>query len=156
MDEIIKDDSKNQILKLKKGLNIDKKTKQPIVRNCSVFDIPSMIWSSTSFDHFYFLDTQSRQKISFVEFSKNKNNFEYLKDFQRLNDYQPFVNIYNSKTGDIFQLNKGFIHGLFDQEEEPTQNFEFLAENNDFEIDFSDPAALMRRQKKILETIHKH
>jgi hypothetical protein len=55
------------------------------------------------------------------------------------------VNIYNSKTGDIFQINKGFIFGLFDQEEEPTTNFEFLAENSDFEIDFSDPAALMRR-----------
>ena len=55
-------------------------------------------------------------------------------------------------TGDILQLDKEFIHCHFDQVEEPTQNFEFLAENNDFDIDLSDPA----RQKKILESIHKH
>ena len=68
--DIIQDDSKKQILKLKKGLNIDKKTKQPMVKNCTIFDIPSMIWSSPTFDHFYFMETEKnqgvlRQKISF-------------------------------------------------------------------------------------------
>ena len=91
------------------------------------------MWFSNDFDCFYFNDdAASRKTISFGEFSKNKNNFEYLKEFNRLNDYQPCVNIYNSKTKDIIQVNKGFIYNLFDDEDEDQANdsgkFEFLAD----------------------------
>jgi len=54
-------------------------------------------------------------------------------------------------------VNKGFIFGLYDQDEEESGNkFEYLAENTELMnegIDFSDPDALLRRQKRILESI---
>jgi hypothetical protein len=83
-----------------------------------------------------------------------------LKEFHQLNDYKPTVCIYNSKTGDIIEINKGFINGLQDEEIESnseTNKFEFLA--NDLTVDntdFSDPASLLRRQRKLLERINIH
>lgn len=125
------------------------------------------MWFSPDFDHFYFEEDKSakfsqgvaRQKISFSEFAKNKSNFKFLQEFNRLNDYQPNIRIFNSKTKDILKVNKGFIYGLFDQEEETdTSKYEYLADNkelmNDI-VDFTDPAALLRRQKRILESIEK-
>ena len=114
---------KKQLQKLKKGATLNKQTKQIMVKNCSLFDIPHLLWAVSSFDHFYFMEENSkqaqlRQKISFTEFSKNRGNFEFLKEFNRLNDYQPHVFIQNSNTGDIIQVNKGFIYSLFDQDDE--------------------------------------
>jgi hypothetical protein len=52
-------------------------------------------------------------------------------------------------TKDVFTINKGFIYGLFDQDEAEEENkFQHLADNNELAndiVDFSDPAALMRR-----------
>jgi len=59
------------------------------------------------------------------------------------------------------QVNKGFIMGMTDDEEVESSEenkYSFLA-NEEFSaegIDFSDPAALLKRQKAILEAIHKH
>ena len=73
------------------------------------------------------------------------------------------MNIYNSRSKDIFKINKGFVFGLFDSNdgEGDSQNdnkYSFLADNqeimNDI-VDFTDPAALMRRQQRILESIEK-
>jgi len=103
-----------------------------------------------------------RQKISFLEFEKNRSNYEYVKEFFRLNDYQPHVHLLNSKSGDVIQVNKGFIHGLVDDEDaegESDTKFEFLATESQQDIgdiDFQDPAALLRRQRKILERIKNH
>lgn len=79
----------------------------------------------------------------------NKSNRQYIKEFYRLNDYKPNINVYNSVTKDVFTINKGFIYGLFDQDEAEEENkFQHLADNNELAndiVDFSDPAALMRR-----------
>jgi hypothetical protein len=57
-------------------------------------------------------------------------------------------------------VNKGFVHNMLDSEDTGDQNkFHYLAEEEQFsatEIDFGDPAALLRRQKAILEAIQKH
>jgi hypothetical protein len=143
---------KKQFLEMKKSHTVTK-SKQVAMR-CSVFDIPSLLWHSNNIDSFYFFD-KMRQKVGFQEFSKNRQNFKFLQEFNGLNDYSPHVNVFNSKTGDVIQVHKGFIQGLYDQEDDQDSDkkYEFLAEANDDMIDFSDPAALMRRQKKILEKI---
>lgn len=118
-----------------------------MISRCSIFDICNQIWYSDSFDHFYM--TAGRKQISFKEFALIKANYEFLEEFDRLNEYKPHINILNSATKDIFTVNKGFIYGLFDDDNEQEENkFQHLAENNELAndiIDFSDPAALMRR-----------
>lgn len=52
--------------------------------------------------------------MSFEEYSKNRDNFEFLKEFNKLNDYQPYICLQNSKTGDVFQVNKGFAYNMLD------------------------------------------
>ena len=143
---------RKQFMEMKKSYTLTK-SKQVALR-CSVFDIPSLLWHSNNIDSFYFFD-KMRQKVGFQEFSKNRQNFKFLQEFNGLNDYSPHVNVLNSKTGDVIQVNKGFIQGLYDQDDDQDEDkkYEFLAEANDDMIDFSDPAALMRRQKKILEKI---
>ena len=66
--------------------------------------------------------TVSRKQLSFKEFALNKANHIFLQEFNRLNEYQPHINIFNSVTKDIFTVNKGFIYGLFDQDEEEEEN----------------------------------
>jgi len=59
-------------------------------------------------------------------------------------------------------VNKGFIYGLLDQDdgaEEEGNKYDFLSQTDELggdSVDFQDPAALLRRQKKILEKIEKH
>jgi len=53
-------------------------------------------------------------------------------------------------TGDCFQVNKGFVTGTTDDDEETSDEnkYKFLAESEEFsakDIDFSDPTALLRR-----------
>lgn len=99
--------------------------------------------------------------IKFADFAKNRSNFEYVKEFNRLNCYEPYYVLRNSVTGDLFQVNKGFVMGMTDDdsaESSEENKYSFLAEN-EFSaegIDFSDPGALLKRQKAILEAIHKH
>lgn len=82
-----------------------------------------------------------------------------MKEFNRLNDYNPHLNIYNSLTGDVIQINKGFIYGMLtddEPEQDSSSKFDFLADNAELAaeyVDFTDPASLMRRQKRILEKI---
>lgn len=50
------------------------------------------------------------------------------------------------------------MHKMYDEEEKET-DFSFLADNESLlteDTDFSDPASLIRRQKKIIENIEKH
>ena len=99
-----------------------------MVTKCTVFDICNQIWYGENFDHFYFVEDKksnmavARKQISFREFSLNKASLDYVQEFNRLNDYQPHINIYNSVTKDILTVNKGFIYGLFDQDEEEQEN----------------------------------
>ena len=114
----------------------------------SVFDMPAQFWQS-GLDAFYFRDFP-HASITFAEFSKNRDNFEFLKEFNRLNNYQPSYWLRHSVTGDCFQVNKGFVMGTTDDDEEGSDEnkYKFLAESEEFsakDIDFSDPAALLRR-----------
>lgn len=52
--------------------------------------------------------------MSLQEFGKNKNNYEFVQEFNRLNEYNAHLNLYNSLTGDVIQVNKGFIYGMND------------------------------------------
>ena len=74
------DSSKQQIMRIKKGY-------KESMAKCTIFDICHLIWFSPDFDHFYFIEEKSttkysqgvsRQKISFGEFAKNKNNFQFI------------------------------------------------------------------------------
>jgi hypothetical protein len=141
------------IINLKKTL-----TTKPISETCgevtqmktSVFDIPTQFWSCGFFDTFYF-KANPHAGIKLSEYAKNRDNFEYVKEFNRLNCYAPTYCLRNSITGDIIQVNKGFIMGMTDADEENTSQeenkYSFLA-SEEFSaegIDFSDPAALLKR-----------
>ena len=56
--------------------------------------------------------------MSLQEFGKNKNNYEFVQEFNRLNEYNAHLNLYNSMTGDVIQVNKGFIYGMNDDNQE--------------------------------------
>lgn len=124
-----------------------------------IFEIPLLFWQS-GFDTFYFKQNPF-MSIKFADFAKNRSNFEYVKEFNRLNCYEPHYVLRNSVTGDLFQVNKGFVMGMTDDDSTETNEenkYSFLAEN-EFSaegIDFSDPGALLKRQKAILQAIHKH
>ena len=101
----------------------------------NVFEVPVQFWQS-GIDQFYFKDFPHKV-ITFQEFAKNRVNFEYIKEFNKLNSYQPTYCVKNSVSGDIFQVNKGFIMGMSDEEEElgVSQNgnkYSFLAEGEQF------------------------
>jgi len=51
---------KKQLMKLKKNATINKQSKQTVItKNCTIFDIPYLLWSLRSFDHFYFIGENS-------------------------------------------------------------------------------------------------
>ncbi len=120
----------------------------------SVFEIPVQFWSE-QIDTFYFKD-HPYASIKFSDFAKNRENFEYLKEFNRLNNYAPTYCLRHSQTGDIYQVNKGFIMNMTEDDSTDEENkYSFLADS-EFSaegIDFSDPGALLKRQKAILEAI---
>jgi hypothetical protein len=131
-----------------------------VMAKLPVFEVPAEFWQS-GVDTFYFKE-YPYASIKFTDFAKNRENFEYVKEFNTLNCYQPYYLLRNSVTGDLFQVNKGFIQGMTDEEEPMSSSeenkYSFLA-GEEFSaegIDFSDPGALLKRQKAILEAIHKH
>lgn len=145
---------KKEIVSLKKSLvikrsKIDDSTQTQL--KTSVFDIPVKFWQS-GLDSFHFRDFP-HSSIKFSEFAKNRENYEYVKEFNRLNSYQPTYMLKNSVTGDLFQVNKGFVMGVADDDEpsdlqSDENKYSFLAEGDQFsakDIDFSDPTALLRR-----------
>lgn len=50
-----------------------------------IFEVPQLFWQS-GFDTFYFKENPF-MSIKFVDFAKNRSNFEYVKEFNRLNCY---------------------------------------------------------------------
>ena len=51
----------------------------------SIFDVPAQFWQS-GIDSFHFKDFP-HSAIKFSEFSKNRDNFEFIKEFNKLNSY---------------------------------------------------------------------
>ena len=66
----------------------------------NLFEVPTQFWLS-GFDTFYFRDFP-HSSIKFSDFGKNRDNFEYVKEFNKLNSYQPYYCLMNSTTGDYF------------------------------------------------------
>ena len=169
MNEVIEEVSKlsKELINIKKQMVIKNGNKYggsesdiSTMAKVSIFEVPLQFWQ-TGFDTFYFKD-YPYASIKFTDFAKNRENFEYVKEFNRLNSYQPHYVLRNSVTGDLFQVNKGFVMGMTDDDSSDSMSeenkYSFLAES-EFSaegIDFSDPGALLKRQKAILEAIHKH
>ena len=82
---------KPALLALKKTLTV--KHDQQQVKT-DVFLLPKQFWQS-GFDEFYFKEHPTKQ-ISFAEFAKNRDNYEYVKEFNKLNGYMPTFCIRNA------------------------------------------------------------
>jgi hypothetical protein len=80
----------------------------------TLFEVPTQFWQS-GLDTFYFRENP-HSSIKFSDFAKNRSNYEYIKEFNRLNCYQPTYCFRNSVTGDLFQVNKGFVLGMTDDD----------------------------------------
>lgn len=95
-----------------------------------MLDVPSEFWHS-GLDSFYFKDSAGLKSISFKDFAKNRDNYEYIKEFNKMNKYAPHYCLLNSATGDFIQVNKGFVEGIIDQEDDTNNDFNkyhYLAE----------------------------
>ena len=86
------------MLSIKKTLTFTKQ--KQLIAKCSIFDLPALIFYQDYFDHFSFTAGHEttgkkgagsqqmalRDKVSFVEFKKNRGNFQFMKDFNTWND----------------------------------------------------------------------
>ena len=117
---------------------------------CNLFDMPSELFMA-DFQAF----KVGKRTVTFNEYQQQRGNYEFLKEFNALNQNSPFVTIVNSCQDEV-TVNKGFL-GLEDQDDlepEGQEKFSFLADDTfDSQFDFSDPASLMLRQKKVLKAI---
>ena len=87
---------KSTILALKSAMKLRKEGKQDAYDiKASITDLPSEFFRS-NFDAFYF--TSNDSSMSFQEYADNRDNFEFLKEFNRLNELQPHVYLMNTKT----------------------------------------------------------
>ena len=77
--------------------------------------------------------------MSFDEYALNKHNYEFLKEFNRLNNNDHSVHLINKETGDLIELNKRFLMDMIDQDNENDlenkNSYRFLSEGSDFELD---------------------
>lgn len=72
--------------------------------------------------------------MSFSEFGKQRDNFEFIKAFNQKNQNQPTVWLKDltNKHQDAIQINKGWLWQMFDSEQcedADDNNYEFLASN---------------------------
>lgn len=110
---------KKEIMNLKKQLVIKTSSTDDsthVVAKTTLFEVPAKFWQS-GIDTFVFKDFP-HASIKFNDFAKNRSSFEYIKEFNKLNCYQPTYLLKNSVTGDTFQVNKGFVMGMTDDDED--------------------------------------
>jgi len=72
-----------------------------------VFDIPRLLWKS-GFDAF-----SMSKVVTFEEYSAQRGNPDFVRDFNLMCSQSPYVTILNSKTGDRASIHKGFLHEMF-------------------------------------------
>jgi hypothetical protein len=96
---------KKQILQ--KGKNLEIKA--------NIFCIPCEVWQWSGFDSFCFRAKDS--SMPFTEYAANRNNYEFMKEFNTLNENQAHLVLLNSKTGDKMQVNKGFLKNIMDSDD---------------------------------------
>ena len=140
----------------RKKVSRDKKT-QALELHSNVFDFPPFLWDA--FDRFVFAKGPA---VSMAEFVANRANPDFLRDFRKRNENQPTLS-FSNESGDVVTVNKEFLcsigsaeEGGEDDEEEEKREYDFLAMNSELSpenYDFSDPAALLRRQRELLKEI---
>jgi len=64
----------------------------------SLFDVPGDFMKQAGFDSFYF--PKRDQAMSFDHYAQNRSNFEFLKEFNQLNELKPHLTLRNSRTMD--------------------------------------------------------
>lgn len=77
---------------------------------CSLFDLPFEMFLA-DFQAF----RVGKRHVSFEEYQANRSNYEFLKEFNSLNQHSPFVTIVNSCLDEL-TVNKGFL-GLEDADD---------------------------------------
>ena len=90
-------------------------TEQSTVSKVSIFKVPLQFWQSDCFDTIYFKD-YPYASIKFADSVKNRENFEYVKEFNRLNSYETHYVMRNSITADLFQVNNDFVVVMTDDD----------------------------------------
>jgi len=89
---------------MKKNQTMNKKSGDIEVKT-NIFSVPNEIWGQ-NFDQFVF---NSGKTMPFIEFAENKDNFEFMKEFNLQNENKGEISIRNSDTGDKLQIHKGFL-----------------------------------------------
>ena len=120
--------------------------------------MPREVWRS-GFNAFKMADDSV---VTFDSYGRQRDHPDFVRDFNLACSRQPHLSLINTKTGDEAHVNKGFLDSLSPPEAEDDDcesGFAYLASSeslNADETDFSDPAALLRRQRMILEKIEEH
>ena len=127
----------------------------------SLFDVPRELWKS-GFNAF----KMENSTLLFTDYAKQRDNPDFVRDFNLSCARQPHLCLLNTATGDQAHVMKGFLDQMVFDETKETVSWEheddkyaFLASDDQFNadgVDFSDPAALLRRQRLMQEAIQKH
>lgn len=136
-----------------------------LIIKTNVFEVPREVWRS-GFNAFQ-MESGAESIITFSDYARQRDNPDFVRDFNLACSRQPHLTLVNTSTGDLAQVNKGFLDSmsLLDPdsvnggEDAEESKFAFLASDDQLNADgtdFSDPAALLRRQRKILEQIEQH
>ena len=107
--------------------------------------------------------------VPFSAYATQRENPDFVRDFNLACARQPFLNLTNTATGDQISVPKGFLDSMFfdqtsvlskcNNEDDNQEKYAFLASDESLDADstdFSDPAAILRRQRLILEQITTH
>lgn len=150
---------KQTILKLKANTQIKNDT---LIVKTTIFDVPKEVWRS-GFDAF---QTEQGGTTSFKDYNKSRDNPDFVRDFNLACSRQAHLNLVNTVTKDQVVVNKGFLDSMFfdnsasqQDDSDGQQKYAHLASDESLNadgIDFSDPVALLRRQRMILEQIEEH
>lgn len=140
----------NGVLSLRKG------RKKGSDFNGTVFDFPKQFWPL--FDSVLIRDTG--KTVPFLEIAQNYEDIDYIKDLRQKAINGQNVWFTNKFTGDSIAIHRTLL-SLFpedfrEESKEDVSEIEFLSHNEDLtpnKIDFTNKAALLKRQREILEEI---
>ena len=102
--------------------------------------------------------------MTFSDYARQRDNPDFVRDFNLACSRVPHLTLLNTVTSDQAQVNKGFLdsmslidaNGAGGAKGDQESRYAFLASDDQLnadDTDFSDPAALLARQRKILAQI---
>ena len=121
-----------------------------LIVKTTVFDVPREVWRS-GFNAFQMSETST---ITFADYARQRENPEFIRDFNLACSRQPHLILINTVTNDLAHVNKGFLDSMFfdqsvqEEPEDEQSRYAFLASDDHLNadaIDFSDPSAILRR-----------